>query len=441
MNRRTFLQTAAASVAVSACGSGDSSPPNPSNCDQNATPSACPGLPPDSYFQSLTQQLQEQYGTPQMLIDADRVKANAATIVAGARSWRYRIVEKSLPSLDLLRFVKDQTGSNRFLVLHLPFLPEILRAFPDAQVLVGKSQPTKATTTFLDKALPEEAIRVTWLVDSVARLNDLIVYATQTKKQLNVAVEIDVGLHRGGVRTPADLPDVLKTLQANTPTVTFAGMLGYDGHVSGAPSVPGLEERTIRAAFNTMQDTYQSFKDVLTGQFSGLVRDGLIFNSGGTDTYSAFPDDSPVNDVAAGGGMLRPSSYGSPYLGALTPASFIAAPVLSHSDRLELPYVTDLTQSQTDNGQGFTMYGGGWAANPVYPAGVASAPFVSDSPGLNQVPNKSWMYGPASPRIDVGDWVFHQPILADSVIQFENLLVVEGGQLTGEVWKPFPRRY
>jgi D-serine deaminase-like pyridoxal phosphate-dependent protein len=439
MNRRTFLQTAAATVAVSACDSGGNTPPNPSSCDQNKTPSACPGLPADKYFSDLTTDLQKDFGTPQMLIDINRLDANAATIVAGAKATRYRIVEKSLPSLDLLRHVKEQTGSNRFLVMHLPFLSEIL-TIPDAQVLIGKSQPTKATTNFLDGDRDHDD-RVTWMVDSVARLNELIIYAKHTRRLLRAAVEIDVGMHRGGVRTPAQLPDVLKLFAANGDAVTFAGMLGYDGHVSGAPSVPGLEERTIRAAFNTMQDTYQAFKDVLTRDFGGLVRDDLIFNSGGTDTYSAFPDDGPVNDVAAGGGMLRPSSYSSPFLGPLTPAAFIAAPVLSHSDRLELPYVTDIAQSQTDNGQGFTMYGGGWASSPVYPAGVQSAPFVSDSPGINQVPNASWMYGPASPRIDVGTWIFQQPIQADCIFMFENLLVIEDGTFKGKVWKPFQRRY
>jgi D-serine deaminase-like pyridoxal phosphate-dependent protein len=439
MNRRTFLQTAAATVAVSACDSGGNAPPNPSGCDQTQNPSACPGLPPDPYFKQLTSDLQKDFGTPQMLIDLNRLNANAKTIVTGAKAARYRIVEKSLPSLDLLTHVKAQTGSNRFLVLHLPFLSEIL-TIPDAQVLIGKSQPTKATTSFLDKADPAVDARVTWLVDSVARLNDLVVYATQTRRQLHAAVEIDVGMHRGGVRTPTQLPEVLKLFAANGNAVVFAGMLGYDGHVSGAPSVPGLEERTIRAAFNTMQDTYQSFIDVLK-QFPALPQTNLIFNSGGTDTYSAFPDDSPINDVAAGGGMLRPSSYSSPFLGALTPAAFIAAPVLARSDRLELPYITDLAQSQTDNGQGFTMYGGGWASSPVYPAGVQTAPFVSDSPGINQVPNESWMYGPASPRIEVGDWIFQQPIQADCIFMFENLILVEDGRITQTAWKPFQRRY
>src|SRR5262249_6490062 len=155
-------------------------------------------------------------------------------------------------------------------------------------------------------------------------------------------------------------PEVLSVFSDNADNVQLAGFLGYDGHVAGAPSVPGLEERTIHAAFHNAQEMYKAFKDVLTKQFPALLRDDLVFHSGGTDPYSAYPmDGGPVNDVAAGGGMLRPAAYASPYLGNLLPASFIAAPVLAHFDRLELPYVTDLAQSQTDNGQGFTIYGGG----------------------------------------------------------------------------------
>src|SRR5262249_29340477 len=159
-----------------------------------------------------------------------------------------------------------------------------------------------------------------------------VALATELQVTLQAGVEIDIGLHRGGVRKTSDLPDVLSVFKSNTDQLTFMGMLGYDGHVTGAPSAPGLEQDTARKVHKSVRETYQSFKDVLHDQFGSLVHDGLIFNSGGTSTFPLFPDDGPVNDVAAGGGMLRPASYDSLFTGALSPASFIASPVLKHFD-------------------------------------------------------------------------------------------------------------
>jgi D-serine deaminase-like pyridoxal phosphate-dependent protein len=438
--RRSFLKTAAASMAATACGGGESVPATAAApCDPRG--GTCAGLPDAGYFETLKGELNAQFGTPQMLIDLDRLEANAATIVSGAQASRYRIVEKSLPSLDLLAFVSRTTGSNRFLVMHLPFLRAILDGIPGAQVLIGKSQPTKAVMGFLATATADDLERVRFLVDVPGRLNDLVAFAAAQRVQLQVSVEVDVGLHRGGVRTPDALPALLDVFSANPATLKLGGLLGYDGHVAGAPATPGLEEKTIRAAFNTAQDTYQAFKDVLTRQYSALVTDELVFNSGGTDTYSAYPSDGPVNDVAAGGGMLRPSAYASPYLGNLLPASFIAAPVLRHYDRLELPYVTDVSQSLTDDAQGVILYGGGWPANPIYPAGIGLAPFVTDGLGINQVPNQSWCTAPPDPPIGPGDWVFLHPIQGDGIFQFEQLLLVRGGHLTSGTFRPFARRY
>ncbi len=452
VNRRDFLKTAAAAGATltaAACGGGSSSA---GTCDPNtapATKNACPapGLPDDSYFQQLQSDfIAAGIGTPQIFIDLDRLDANAAAIVEGTGASRYRIVEKSLPSLDLLEYVSNRTNSSRFLVLHLPFLPALLTKFPNAQILIGKPQPTAAVQTFFQSipppAWPDAVARVRFLVDSVDRLNDLMALATTMKlpQPLQVGVEVDVGLHRGGVRSTDLLPAVLSIFATNTPKLTFAGMLGYDGHVVGAPASPGNEEAEARAAFKLATSTYQSFVDVLTSQFASLVRDDLIFNSGGSETFPLYTS-GPVNDVAAGGGLLRPNSYTNTFIASLTPALFLTTPVLAHFDKLELPFINPLVSSLTDGAQGFTIYGGGWAAVFVYPPNVALAPFVSDTENENLVPNQAWMYAPPSPALGPGDWIFQQPRKADAIFQFENIMLVRGGRLQTNVWKAYPRRY
>jgi D-serine deaminase-like pyridoxal phosphate-dependent protein len=434
VTRRGFLASTAgaagATLALGACGSssGDScGPGSPGPCTS--------GLPDGAYFDQLAQDLAAAgFGTPQIVIDLDRLDANADAIAAGAGVDRYRIVEKSLPSLDLLSYVSARTGSDRFLVLHLPFLPTILGAFPTAHVLVGKPQPIAAVVKFLQAVSPADAQRVAFLADTPQRATEL----AQLGLPLQVGVEIDVGLHRGGVPAPASLGDVLAVIAAGP--VTFAGMLGYDGHVANAPAAPGLEEYTARQQWKTATARYQAFVDAGSTQFPSLWRDDLIFNSGSTATYPLYTS-GPVNDVAAGGGMLRPASYPSTFLGALAPASFIAAPVLAHYDSVDLPLIKNVSKTVWDDQQMFTIYGGGWAAEFAWPPGIDLAPLVNDPENENLVPNQTWLVGPKSPPILPDDWIFQHPRVADAIFQFEEILLVRDGRLQPTTWKAFPRRY
>ena len=128
-------------------------------------------------------------------------------------------------------------------------------------------------------------------------------------------------------------------------------------------------------------------------------------------------------------------------IGALSPALFLAAPVIAHFDSAELPFVTRPGQALAEGKQSFSLYGGGWAANCVWPPGVELAPLVSDPENMNLVPNQSLLMAPRSPSIGPGDWIFQQPRLADAIFQFENILLVRGGRLRPNHWRAYPRRY
>jgi D-serine deaminase-like pyridoxal phosphate-dependent protein len=281
---------------------------------------------------------------------------------------------------------------------------------------------------------------VSFLVDSRARLEELVALAASLSLPLQVGVEIDVGLHRGGVRRPSDLPAVLAGFVANAASIRFVGMLGYDGHIPFAPVAPGLEQPALRAAYRAVAATYQAFVDVLKSDFPSLWREDLVRNSGGSATYPLHHD-GVVNDVAAGGGMLRPASYPDYLISALKPAVFIAAPVIAHFDTVELPFVARTGASLLDGQQSVTICGGGWAAVFVWPVGVNLAPLVSDPENENLVPNAALLVAPGSPIIKPGDWIFQHPRLADAIFQFENILLVRGGRLQPEHWRAYPRRY
>lgn len=443
-NRRGFLKGTAVAAALSACG-----PSVRRDCNADASAKECApaleGLPDGPWFAQVASDLTAAtLGSPQIVIDLDRLDHNADEIVRGVGADRYRIVEKSLPSLELLSYVSERTGSQRFMVMHFPFLPDILRAFRDADVMAGKPQPIAAVRQVFAAFAPVEhagiAARVRFLADSVARAQELVALAQELGVVLQIAVDIDVGLHRGGVRRPSALPPVLKVIADNPDRAVFAGMLGYDGHVPETPSGPGLEQSAALATWRSATATYESFVDVVKTDFPELWRDDLVINSGGTQTYSLYTR-GPVNDVSCGGGMLRPGAYANTFISALQPAIFLAAPVIATFDTLELPFVKALSESLFADQHGFTMYGGGWPAAIVWPPGVDAAPIVSDTPGRHQVPNQSWMTAPKSLNVAPGDWIFHHPAEADAMFQFQYIRLVRGGRLSAETWRPFPSRY
>jgi D-serine deaminase-like pyridoxal phosphate-dependent protein len=454
--RRSFLRSVAAGSAayVVGCDGGAPVPPAPMPdagapaCGQPPPPALPPlDYPTAGYFDRVSADLDAAgIGTPVVFIDMDRVDANIDAITSSiAAPLAYRIVEKSLPSLDLLSYVSARSGSARFLVLHLPLLPALLGAFPNADVLVGKTHVTNAVRSFFD-ALPtgtdrtDVAARVILLADDRARLAELAELASALGVTLRVAVEIDVGLRRSGMSDPSELGPMLSDFLA-TPAVVFAGFLGYDGHVA---YTPGSTPAAVGDAWNEATRAYQSFVNVLhEPSFEALASlPGLVFHSGGSATYPMYTSGTPVNDVAAGGGVLRPGGYPNHVISDLSPAIFIATPVLRRYETPRLPFFTpEQSACVLDGLQGLTIYGGGWPALYTHPPGIRPAPFVSDPTDPSLVPNQGMVTAPAELAIEPGDWTFFHPRQSDALFSFDAIHLVRGGRLQPETMAAFPRRY
>ena len=195
------------------------------------------------YFSQLNQALKDKHiGSGRILIDLDKLDHNLATIQAHIpSSEHYRIVVKSIPCIELIRYIKNQINTNKFMVVHRPFLKVILDNFPPTiDILLGKPLPVFALDEFFTEIAPEQKERaqneIQWLVDTKTRLLEYLEYATVNHLHLRINIEIDIGLHRGGVTKPGDLDELLDVIQNNSEFLTFNGFLGYEGHVPHAPA-------------------------------------------------------------------------------------------------------------------------------------------------------------------------------------------------------------
>ena len=77
-------------------------------------------------------------------------------------------------------------------------------------------------------ALPA-SVRIT-LPPTAAVITDLAAAAKKAKRPVRVLVEIDMGLHRVGVTTPAEAVTLAKLIKANPP-LEYAGIAFYPGHI------------------------------------------------------------------------------------------------------------------------------------------------------------------------------------------------------------------
>ena len=80
------------------------------------------------YFRSLSTALDRHSRSgPTLVIDRNLLQANTRTLMSHISDrFAYRIVAKSLPSLPLLETIMQQSGSDRLMLFHQPFINQVL---------------------------------------------------------------------------------------------------------------------------------------------------------------------------------------------------------------------------------------------------------------------------------------------------------------------------
>ncbi|WP_160489054.1 DSD1 family PLP-dependent enzyme [Pseudomonas sp. R-28-1W-6] len=392
------------------------------------------GRPHDAYFQALNREL-KAHGPmrPALVIDLDRLDHNIEVVRQFlARSGKQlRLVEKSLPAPELLRYIGERLGTRRLMSFHQPFLNHDARLFPEADILLGKPLPVRSAQLFYaqHRGPFDPARQLQWLIDSRERLQQYLALAQGLGTRLRINIELDVGLHRGGVGDTQALAPLLQLIADNPRHLEFAGFMGYDPFVGmNLPELLGTQDELLAK----VMALYQRQVDFTRQRFPGLWREGLTLNTAGSPSYRAHERESLSSEVAIGTGLLKPSHYDLPSLAEHEPALFIATPVLKHTGALRIPALDeqsrlfswwDVNQRET-----FFIYGGNWMADPVSPAGLQLSGLYGRSS------NQELVNGSPAVGLAVDDQVFLRPTQSESVLlQFGDLLAVRAGRIV-ERW-------
>lgn len=376
----------------------------------------------DPYFLRLQQALREAGETgPVLVIDRQRLDANLD--LADARippGIGRRIVAKSLPAPALLERVMRRLATDRLMVFNLPMLQDVAARFPTADLMLGKPLIAAALRGFLGGG--GDPTRVQWLVDSLERLEAYERIAEGAGATLRIALEIDVGLRRGGFDPGPALAAALARLKGSE-RLRFSGLMGYEPHLPKMPSLFGLRAREHRAAWAR----YRAATTAAAATFGADAMETVIRNAGGSPTFQLYQDRSVANEVAFGSVLVKPTDFDQEALADFAPAAFIAAPVLK-AGPARLPGMDMLSTLQRalipTRARAFFIHGGKWMAEPVDPPGL-----VPDK--MFRSTNQDLLRGRAETPLAPEDFVFFRPHQSEMVfLQFGDLALYDGDRIT-----------
>ena len=370
--------------------------------------------PHNSYFSKLNESLKrEGPGRPVMLIDREAVNNNIDMIANSVgKKKNYRVVVKSLPSLDLLEHVMSRSKTNSLMVFHQPFLNAVAENLPQSDVLLGKPLPINAAKMFytkLGKRSYDAAGKVQWLIDSPDRLLQYMQLAKDLGVSMKLNIEIDVGLRRGGYVSVEQLASSIEKVGASGSRVEISGLMGYEPHLTGQKAQ--LHDKSVQDVLNV----YRGFKQRLAS--SGLDTRNMSFNGAGSHTLKIYEKDDTMNDLSAGSAVVMPTDFDTYHLKGNRPACFIATPILKRYEGN--PF---LQTPSKDMERLYYIYGGYWKAKIASPQNIGKP--------IYQSTNQSPITTAGDIELDVDDYVFYRPTQSEHVmLQFGDLITVSGGKL------------
>lgn len=390
------------------------------------------GAPAAPYFGALARALKAAgCMQPTLVIDRERLRGNAERLRAHAQGrLQLRLVNKSLPCLALLDEVGRLTGTRRQMVFNLPYLELVTREQPHCEVLMGKPLPVAAAAQYLARR-PAQTLSPQWLLDTPERLVQYRALARARQQPMRVNLELDVGLHRGGIADVSALRVMLQLIMEE-PLLQWSGFMGYDAHTEKLPDLGGWRAQA-RAQVLTR---YRAFVDEVRASPLAASLPQATLNTGGSPTFRLHDGRGDPNEVAVGSALVKPADFDTPLLADFEPAAYIATPVLKVADWQAPDGVQGVGQllQQWDRNQrrAHFVHGGHWLAEPVAPAGLQTSALM----GLSS--NQQLLLGSGAQDLRPDDLVFCRPTQSEAVLQqFGDIAVYEAGRIQA-YWPVFP---
>jgi len=194
-----------------------------------------------------------ELSTPVPVVDLDRLARNLDRMAdyAGAHGLRLRphVKTHKAPAIARQQIARGAIGLTCATPREVEVMGEVAHDLLLAYPPVGAAKIERLM------ALPAD-IEIAVAVDSAPVIEALAAAARRADRRVRVLIEVDMGLHRVGLGTPADAVALAALARARAP-LAYAGICFYPGHLRDpiVPADPGLAalNRTIAAYIHALE--------------------------------------------------------------------------------------------------------------------------------------------------------------------------------------------
>jgi len=275
-------------------------------------------------YQSAIGRPRRELVTPALILDLDLARRNIQFMAERLRGMKARLRPhiKVQKSAELARM---QVDAGAIGVCTATVWEAIeMRQSGIADVLIANQVGGREKI----RALAEAARRggLTVAVDDASNAQDLSNAAVAAGSKLDVLIEIDLGMGRGGVRSPQEAVELAQTL-ARLPALRFRGVQGYEGHCMLEP------DRAVRIA------KCHAALDYIGSIVTQLKEAGFpceVVSAGGTGTYDITGNDSRVTEIQAGSYVFMDNFHGNLVPGFSRSLTVLGTVVIHHGETIVL---------------------------------------------------------------------------------------------------------
>jgi D-serine deaminase-like pyridoxal phosphate-dependent protein len=275
-------------------------------------------------YQSAIGRPRRELVTPALILDLDLARRNIQFMAERLRGMKARLRPhiKVQKSAELARM---QVDAGAIGVCTATVWEAIeMRQSGIADVLIANQVGGREKI----RALAEAARRggLTVAVDDASNAQDLSNAAVAAGSKLDVLIEIDLGMGRGGVRSPQEAVELAQTL-ARLPALRFRGVQGYEGHCMLEP------DRVVRIA------KCHAALDYIGSIVTQLKEAGFpceVVSAGGTGTYDITGNDSRVTEIQAGSYVFMDNFHGNLVPGFSRSLTVLGTVVIHHGETIVL---------------------------------------------------------------------------------------------------------
>jgi D-serine deaminase-like pyridoxal phosphate-dependent protein len=366
---------------------------------------------------------------PFAFVDLDAMWANAADMLRRASGKPIRVATKSLRCRPLIQAALAHDPGFRGLMTFT--LPETLWLWELGFDDLLLAYPTADRQALARLAAIDDPARPVVVVDSAEQL-DLLETAAAGGAPTRVCIEIDlsfwtaggrvkIGPKRSPIRTPQQAAELAREIERR-PSVSLAGLMGYEGHIAGVGDSPRERVRAevIRRMRRSSVTDIRERRAAIVEAVSRIAPLGFV-NGGGTGSLELTSAEPAVTELAAGSGFYAPTLFDHYSSFKLRPAAMFALPVVR---RPAAGWVTVL--------------GGGYLASgpaddyrlprPHLPQGLE----LDSMEGAGEV--QTPVHGTAADSLKAGDRVYFRHAKAGELCErFESLYLLSGGRIVDQV--------